>query len=119
MIALRKQTPMKQQIDYYRKLQTYLPIAVLVLCSFMLSCDMKMADKVAQEHKDKTTQRPNIILVLTDDQGYADLGVYGASDLRTPNLDLMATEGIRFLDFYAQPYCGPTRAALLTGSYPI
>ena len=63
--------------------------------------------------------RPNVILILTDDQGYGDLGAYGATDLRTPNIDRLAAEGIRFTDFYAQPICGPARAALLTGSYPI
>ena len=65
------------------------------------------------------SQSPNIILILTDDQGYADIGAYGAQDLRTPNIDRLANEGIRFTDFYAQPVCGPTRASLLTGSYPI
>ncbi|MCR9260462.1 MAG: sulfatase [Pseudomonadaceae bacterium] len=65
------------------------------------------------------TQPPNIIIFLTDDQGYADAGVYGSNDLDTPNIDQLAQEGIRFTSFYAQPLCGPSRAALLTGRYPV
>lgn len=61
---------------------------------------------------------PNFVVILTDDQGYADLGVQGHPYVRTPRLDRMAAEGIRFTDFYAQPFCGPARAALLTGTYP-
>lgn len=62
---------------------------------------------------------PNIVLIFTDDQGYADLGVQGATDFRTPHLDRLAEEGIRFTDFYvAQPVCSASRAALLTGCYP-
>ncbi len=61
---------------------------------------------------------PNFIVIMTDDQGYGDLGVQGHPYIRTPNLDRMAAEGIRFTDFYAQPFCGPARAALMTGTYP-
>jgi len=62
---------------------------------------------------------PNIVVIFTDDQGYSDVGVYGAQGFRTPHLDQMAAEGVRFTDFYtAQPVCSASRAALLTGCYP-
>lgn len=62
---------------------------------------------------------PNVVLVFTDDQGYADVGVYGARGFATPHLDRLAREGIRFTDFHvAQPVCSASRAALLTGCYP-
>jgi arylsulfatase A-like enzyme len=62
---------------------------------------------------------PNIVIILTDDQGYGDVGCYGAKGFETPNLDRMAREGVRFTDFYvAQAVCSASRAALLTGCYP-
>lgn len=62
--------------------------------------------------------RPNIVLIITDDMGYADLGSYGATDIRTPNLDRLAREGVRFTDFYANgTTCTPTRAGLISGRY--
>src|SRR6476646_4730594 len=62
---------------------------------------------------------PNVIIIYADDLGYGDLGCFGAKKIKTPNLDRMAREGIRFTDFYvAQPVCSASRAALLTGCYP-
>jgi arylsulfatase A len=62
---------------------------------------------------------PNIVIVFTDDQGYSDLGCYGAKGIKTPNIDRMAKEGVRFTDFYvAQAVCSASRTALLTGCYP-
>lgn len=62
---------------------------------------------------------PNIVIIFTDDQGYSDLGCFGAHDIKTPNLDQMAIEGVRFTNFYvAQAVCGASRAGLLTGCYP-
>ncbi|BDS05905.1 N-acetylgalactosamine-6-sulfatase [Oceaniferula spumae] len=62
---------------------------------------------------------PNFIIILTDDQGYQDLGCYGSPDIKTPRIDQMAKEGMKFTSFYAQTVCGPARASLLTGSYPM
>jgi arylsulfatase A-like enzyme len=63
--------------------------------------------------------QPNIIVFFTDDQGYADLGIYGAEGFDTPHLDQLATEGIRFTNFYVPAtVCTPSRAGLLTGRYP-
>ncbi|MGB7323487.1 MAG: sulfatase [Rubripirellula sp.] len=62
---------------------------------------------------------PNFVVIFTDDQGYADVGCFGSPDIRTPRLDAMAAEGMKFTSFYAQPVCGPSRAALMTGCYPM
>ena len=56
---------------------------------------------------------------MTDDQGYQDLGCYGSPEIKTPRLDQMAKEGMRFTSFYAQTVCGPARTALMTGCYPM
>ncbi len=64
-------------------------------------------------------RHPNIIFILTDDMGYGDLGCYGQQTLRTPNIDQLASEGIRFTRFYAgSPVCAPSRASLMTGRDP-
>ncbi|HVK05869.1 MAG TPA: sulfatase-like hydrolase/transferase, partial [Armatimonadaceae bacterium] len=60
--------------------------------------------------------RPNVVLVLTDDMGYSDLGCYGG-EIETPNLDSLAAGGLRFTQFYNAGRCCPTRASLLTGLY--
>src|SRR5437773_9113493 len=60
--------------------------------------------------------RPNIIVILADDMGYSDIGCYG-SEIETPNIDRLASGGVRFTQFYNTARCCPTRAALLTGLY--
>lgn len=68
---------------------------------------------------DDSKQRPNVIILFSDDQGSIDLNCYGAADLHTPNLDALAARGVRFSQFYAaSSVCSPSRAALLTGRFP-
>lgn len=68
----------------------------------------------------RAADQPNVIIILTDDQGTLDANCYGASDLATPNIDALASRGIRFTQFYAAaPVCSPSRAALMTGRYPV
>ena len=64
-------------------------------------------------------EKPNILIIFTDDQGYADLGCYGNQKNKTPRMDQLAREGTRLTSFYAQSVCGPSRSGLLTGRYPI
>jgi uncharacterized sulfatase len=64
--------------------------------------------------------RPNVVVVLADDLGYGDLGIQGSRVIRTPSLDALARQGVRFTHFYASSvYCSPSRAGLLTGRYPL
>jgi arylsulfatase A-like enzyme len=75
------------------------------------------AAALAQAAAAGTPQKPNIVLIIADDLGWKDVGFHG-SDIRTPNLDALAAGGARLEQFYAQPMCSPTRAALMTGRYP-
>lgn len=63
------------------------------------------------------SRRPNIILILTDDQGYGDISAHGNPVLKTPNLDRLHSESVRFVDFHVSPTCAPTRSALMTGRH--
>ncbi len=67
----------------------------------------------------QAAERPNVLIIFTDDQGYADLACYGNKKNKTPRLDRLAKEGTRFTSFYTQTVCGPSRSALLTGRQPI
>ena len=79
----------------------------------LTSCHLQTAKRSTQTPKDK----PNLIVILSDDQGYADVGCYGAKGFTTPVLDRMTREGVRFTTFYAAPWCSPSRASLLTGCH--
>ena len=62
-------------------------------------------------------ERPNVILIITDDQGYGDVGFHGNDIVKTPHIDRFAAENVEFTRFYVCPTCAPTRAGLLTGRY--
>lgn len=80
---------------------------------------MAPAGTVRADSGQADAERPNIVLIFTDDQGYADVGAFGAKPDSTPNLDAMAREGRRYTNFHvAQAVCSASRAALLTGCYP-
>jgi arylsulfatase A-like enzyme len=93
-------------------------IAIKTVCLGLLASFATVvaaAPTTAQEQ-----QKPNIILIVTDDFGYGDAGVYGGGEGRgmpTPNLDRLANEGMTFFDFYGQPSCTPGRAAMQTRAY--
>ena len=97
---------MKINLKYNSK---YLRWFFLLFSLFIFSCQ-----------KDNHTRRPNFIIIFADDLGYGDLGSYGHPTINTPNLDQMASEGMRFTQFYVgSSICTPSRAALLTGKLPI
>jgi arylsulfatase A-like enzyme len=77
------------------------------------------ATALAQRTAREVASKPNVVLIVMDDMGYGDLGSYGAGDVRTPNIDRLAREGVRLTDAYANgQVCSPTRAALISGRYP-
>ncbi len=73
----------------------------------------------AQSPQQNASQKPNVILIMADDQGWGDLSLHGNPDLSTPNLDQLAHSGAQFQRFYVNAVCSPTRAALLTGRYAV
>ena len=88
------------------------------LLSFFLIIACK-DNNTNETNKLKNDSQPNVIIIVTDDQGYEDLGIYGSPDILTPHLDQMAKEGVRLTSFYAtQAVCSASRASILTGCYP-
>src|SRR5690625_3191163 len=80
--------------------------------------DVTPASRTVQAMQaDSSPARPNIIVIMSDDQGWNDIGYHG-SEILTPNLDRLAKEGVRFSQFYAYSTCSPSRVALLTGQHP-
>ena len=93
--------------------------AALLIASLLIPALLLGGPALATAANPPRPETPNVVIVFTDDQGYADVGVYGAVGYTTPHLDRLAAEGIRFTDFYAaQAVCTASRAALLTGCYP-
>lgn len=105
---------MVDNTNAYRRNKTNLELLlfavfrVLIIPIFIISCSNQSSEK-------KDLKKPNIILLVADDLGYADLGSYGGN-IETPNIDALALSGIRFSRFHTSPLCAPTRAMLLTGN---
>ncbi len=88
---------------------------ILILLAVFSQC---IQAKNSAAALNKVTKTPNLIIILTDDQGYKDVGFNGSTDIKTPNIDIIAKEGTRFTNGYVSyPVCGPSRAGLLTGRY--
>ena len=86
----------------------------LGISAFVLFVFINYACSNDPKQKQKS-EKPNVLLILTDDQGSIDVNCYGSADLLTPNMDRIANRGVRFTNFYAgAPVCSPSRAALLT-----
>jgi arylsulfatase A-like enzyme len=97
--------------------QTHLPFWHPLL---LLSLLFLLPHTAPAQNEPTTPQKPNLILILCDDLGYGDLACYGNPTHKTPHLDRLASEGVRFTDFYAAGVqCSPSRAGMLTGRYPI
>src|SRR5687767_11704556 len=93
-------------------------IAALLAACILLALAARES-RSQQRSPSAASSRPNVILIMTDDMGYADLGSYGSTDIKTPNLDGLARDGVRLTDAYANGVlCSPTRAALISGRYP-
>ena len=84
------------------------PLKHAVICVFVLALAPGFVEAV---------DKPNIVVFLTDDLGYGDLGCYGSESLETPNIDRLCQQGMKFTDFYVHQRCSPTRLAFMTGSH--
>lgn len=91
----------------------------LSLGLFLLACSQLSCEVPAEASQAASAEGPNIILIITDDQGYGDLGFHGNPDIQTPVLDSLARRSTRFPNFYVSPVCAPTRSSLMTGRYSL
>ena len=89
-------------------------IGLATLAMLLGACAEKTDDQGLEQ-----TRRPNIILVMTDDQGYGDLGMHDNPIVKTPQIDQLASQSHRFTNFHVDPTCSPTRAALMSGKYSL
>jgi uncharacterized sulfatase len=94
-------------------------LGLLIVTALATHALPTIAQTASSQQAQPSARSPNIVIILADDLGYGDLGCYGHPRFKTPNIDLMAVEGVRMTQFNTpMPFCAPTRAALLTGRYP-
>lgn len=108
MKIVSKSKRIKEMIDHQSLTLFSRSFLLLILIGTLISCS-------ETKEKNQETLRPNILLLVADDLGYADLGCYGG-DIETPNIDNLAAHGVRFSRFHTSPLCAPTRAMLLSGN---
>lgn len=93
-------------------------LLMLWLVLWLLACGAPISPLCAEGPVSQTVKSPNIVLIFADDLGFGDLGCYGQKRWKTPNIDSIASQGVRFTDFHSsQPVCSASRASLLTGCY--
>src|SRR4029453_2141894 len=105
MIAPRLNPIRRSPMNRLMRRTSQLPVALFLLGSAVAAA------------QDQPAKRPNVVLVMSDDQGYGDLGVHGNPIIRTPNIDGMAAKSAVLTQFYVSPVCTPTRSCLMTGRY--
>lgn len=91
-----------------------LKISFLALLTIFMSCQSEKKESNKQSTKAKEIKKPNILIILADDMGYGDIGAFG-SEIQTPNIDKLSSEGVRFTNFHVGAACSPTRIMLMTG----
>ena len=87
----------------------------LALIVSVISCSVSVCVEAAKQGPD----RPNIVLIMADDMGYEALSVNGSESCKSPNLDKLAAQGVRFTNCFANPICTPSRAKIMTGQYNV
>lgn len=106
---------LKERLKNISVIQFSLPVMVMILLAFTFS---QCSSTIAKENE-QLQSKPNVILINIDDLGYGDLGCYGATKVKTPNIDKLATQGKKFTDFHSvSAVCTPSRYGLITGQYP-
>ena len=106
-----------EKLNHTYQAKPKLLIALVSIITLLLSCKGEQ-NNTMEAGGENVNRPPNVVLIFTDDQGYNDVGVFGAQDIATPHLDQLAEQGMKLTDFYAtQPICSASRASLLTGCY--
>jgi arylsulfatase A len=98
-----------------RSFSQFIKIKMMIVSFIFL---VMISQSLNAQTSNPKVKKPNIIFILADDLGYAEIGCYGSDHYKTPNIDKLASQGLRFTNAYATPLCGPSRAVILTGRYP-